>query len=180
MHSCIHIRFSVEFFVPNSLLACQISRKGLSVVLYRPQLPPSSAVTASSAAGLVQGLLSSVVYAMYSGRVVLVDWPEITLAKSLDLSELAFHPLQETLQSDFQQLRSAFGLDDGSKRFNTITQADASPQWLCATDLQALDNNDILSFNSANNFMGWAEYVVSSRLQQTDHTLVDLCVIERF
>ena len=84
--------------------------------------------------GKLQGFLSTVAYAMGSGRVVLVDWTE--LYQTAD-GRGAFESLG--LQSDFSTIAPLFQVQPNSRRARNAVQADeAGVNWLCGIDVPAV------------------------------------------
>ncbi len=164
---------------PSSVPPNKESRGEIGVVVYKYRPPKLTAVGDAAAAadtsallavaGQLQGLLSTVAYAVVTGRVFVLDWPELasssTSSATTSSTGQAFEPLHATLRCDFDVLHQAFGLSrDGSAHAAAAaaTTAEPSAAWLCGTDPLLVGETtkpQHLVFSTPADFVGWAACV---------------------
>ena len=149
--------------VVQAALDGQIARRPLKFAIYRP--PPAldggdakSTDDVAAVLGRLQGLLSTVSFAIATGRVFLLDWPELSRADS-STGDAAFQPLSGVLQCDLAALQQAFELQPGGRLASAAVEVEASgDDWLCGLDLTRFGRDLVLSFSAVHDFAGRAAY----------------------
>lgn len=155
--------------VVQAALDGQVARRPLKFAIYRPPALGEGGAAGKSSddddvaavLGRLQGLLSTVSFAIATGRVFLLDWPELLGADSSTGGggAAAFQPLSDVLQCDLSALQEAFQLQPGGRLASAAVEVEASgDDWLCGLDLTRFDRDLVLSFSAEHDFAGRAAY----------------------
>ena len=141
----------------------QTAKKGLKFAVFRPTRDGASSDAVAAVAGRLQGLLSTFAFAMVTGRIFIVDWPELSSG-----NHIAFKPLHEVVSSSFQDLKAVFDLHEGGRLATSAVRPSPGSHWLCGTDLQAFNRDVVLEFSAEDDFIGRAAYnpAIAADIQQ--------------